>query len=175
MDTDGENLALRIFLLHYQNPGVTIAAMRNALRRTGFDGCWPDFVENAVEFATLTKGGAQVWIRYLISLEPKQSKEIKLVLEFSAEKAQGLIAETLGSIDAASFMRPSDKANYIIIDKDYCVFKAFELTDAIQEALEKKLVSVLRLSDLTGISIDGTWEDIQDWRDEFVAQMGAEK
>lgn len=188
VDTDGENLALRTFLLHYQNPGVTITAMRNALRRLGFDGCWPAFVDNAAEFSTLTKGGAQVWIRHLISLEPKP--EVKPVAITTKQSIKAMQDQEFQRYlcgrdprfvlfpredDVPLFMHPSEKASYIIIDKDYCVFKTFELTDAIHEALEKKLVSVLRLGDLTGIAIDGTWEDIQDWRDEFVAQMEVAK
>lgn len=69
LDSDGENQAVRCFLLHYQNPGVSIGALRNALRRSGFDGCWPDWVNGRETSEPITKAGAQLWIRHLFDLE----------------------------------------------------------------------------------------------------------
>jgi hypothetical protein len=69
MDDDGENRAVRTFLLHYGAPGLTVAQMRENMRRAGWDGCWPEWVNNP-EVPYLTKAGAQHWLRHLFSLEP---------------------------------------------------------------------------------------------------------
>lgn len=73
LDTDGENKALRCFLLHYQSHKVSIGSMKYALKRSGFDGAWPEFVESRADDSDhLTKAGAQLWIRHLLSLEETQ-------------------------------------------------------------------------------------------------------
>lgn len=69
VSSDGENQAVRCFLLHYQNPGVSIGALRNALRRSGFDGFWPEWVNGTETSESITKAGAQLWIRHLFELE----------------------------------------------------------------------------------------------------------
>lgn len=73
MSSDGENQAVRCFLLHYQNPGVSIGALRSALRRSGFDGCWPDWVNGMETSESITKAGAQLWIRHLFNLEQEST------------------------------------------------------------------------------------------------------
>lgn len=72
MDEDGENRAVRGFLLLYGTScGVTVGAMRTHLRLYGFDGAWPVWVRDAHENEHLNKSSAQAWLRHLFSLEPK--------------------------------------------------------------------------------------------------------
>lgn len=70
MDDDGENLAVRAFLLYYGGGNTTcpIISMRAHLAHSGFDGCWPAWAA-APNSSTLTKAGAQLWLRHLFSLE----------------------------------------------------------------------------------------------------------
>ncbi len=65
-DEDGENRAVRAFLMIYGTPGLTAAAMAAHMRRSGFDYV-PAWVERSPEF--LTKAGAQLWLRMLFALE----------------------------------------------------------------------------------------------------------
>lgn len=65
-DEDGENRAVRAFLMVYGTPGLTAAAMAAHMRRSGFDYV-PAWVERSPEF--LTKAGAQLWLRMLFALE----------------------------------------------------------------------------------------------------------
>jgi hypothetical protein len=65
---DGENRAVRAFLLHYGAPGLTVGRMRENLRLSGWGGCWPEWV-NTQDREHLTKGGAQDWLRHLFALE----------------------------------------------------------------------------------------------------------
>lgn len=69
VDEDGENRAVRTFLSFYSNTGITIAAMRQGMEIHGWDDCWPSWVTKAQAGETLTKSGAQAWIRHLFSLE----------------------------------------------------------------------------------------------------------
>ena len=71
---DGENRALRYFLAYYGgSSGVTVGKMQAHLRMAGFDGVWPAWCnEPGEDKQHLTKGGAQLWIRHLLSLEPAQ-------------------------------------------------------------------------------------------------------
>ncbi len=72
LDSDGENKAVRCFLLHYQNPPTKVISMRNAFTRAGLQGFWPDFVEGASDTNEhLTKAGAGLWLRHLFDLENK--------------------------------------------------------------------------------------------------------
>jgi hypothetical protein len=69
MDDDGENRAVRSFLLLYGGAsGVTVGAMKKHMSMSGWDGMWPEWV-NAQEREHLTKGGAQHWLRHLFALE----------------------------------------------------------------------------------------------------------
>lgn len=69
LDEEGENRALRMFLAVYSGrSGCTITEMQLALKRSGFDGCWPEWANNS-EVSHLSKSGAQSWIRHLINLE----------------------------------------------------------------------------------------------------------
>lgn len=72
LDEDGENRAVRTFLMLYGGAeNVTVGAMRNHMNRSG----WRDMVPSSAILAHpdthLTKAGAQIWIRHLVSLEPK--------------------------------------------------------------------------------------------------------
>lgn len=62
---DGENRAVRYFLMMYGGQTRTIEGMRKHLQLSGFP-YWPEWAERD---GHLTKGGAQAWIRYLIGLE----------------------------------------------------------------------------------------------------------
>ena len=71
MDDDGENRAVRTFLLHYGGSmGLSVGQMRNNMRMAGWHGCWPAWVDEPGEGGQhLTKAGAQLWLRHLFSLE----------------------------------------------------------------------------------------------------------
>lgn len=67
LDDDGENRAVRAFLMHYGAPGLTVKQQRDNMRRAGWGGCWPGWVPDVD--GHLTKAGAQAWLRHLFSLE----------------------------------------------------------------------------------------------------------
>ena len=67
LDTDGENRAVRAFLMIYGTQGLTAVRMRDHLRASGFDDASPDWVDQAP--GHLTKGGAQHWLRMLFAME----------------------------------------------------------------------------------------------------------
>jgi hypothetical protein len=77
LDEEGENLAVRAFLLYYGggNAACPIISMRAHLARSGFDGCWPAWAA-APNSSTLTKSGAQLWLRHLFALEGRRSAAI---------------------------------------------------------------------------------------------------
>lgn len=82
LDADGENRAVRAFLMLYGTAGLTVGAMKQHMERCGFP-YWPDWVEPStptlegetyitfISKAHLTKYGAQSWLRHLFSLESK--------------------------------------------------------------------------------------------------------
>lgn len=68
LDDDGENQAVRMFLLLYGQPGLTVAHMREHMESAG----WPQVPEWATKpeaQGRLTKAGAQSWLRHLFALE----------------------------------------------------------------------------------------------------------
>jgi hypothetical protein len=65
---DGENQAVRSFLMQYGTPGLTVGKMKTNLRLAGWDGYWPEWA-NEQDKHHLTKGGAQHWLRHLFALE----------------------------------------------------------------------------------------------------------
>lgn len=67
-DTDGENRAVRMFLMMYGAQSCQIDKMRKHMELGGFP-FWPEWVSGAE--GHLTKAGAQSWIRYLFALEPQ--------------------------------------------------------------------------------------------------------
>ena len=69
LDTDGENRALRCFLSLYSLNIVTVGTMARHMECLGWDN-HPGWVD-AADSEHLTKAGAQLWIRYLLSLEAK--------------------------------------------------------------------------------------------------------
>jgi hypothetical protein len=76
LDDDGENRAVRSFLMLYGGANPKIGQMRDHLAMSGFDGCWPDWVLQAFPSDHLTKGGAQSWIRHLFSLEADSAEQV---------------------------------------------------------------------------------------------------
>ena len=68
---DGENQAVRIFLMFYGNPGLTIGGMASSLRRAGWEHTTPDWAVNLAP-QHLTKGAAQAWLRHLFKLEEQK-------------------------------------------------------------------------------------------------------
>jgi hypothetical protein len=69
---DGENRALRTFLMQYScDRSVSVATMAQHMSRSGWSAeYWPHFarqVDNAGKH--LTKAGAQLWIRHLLNME----------------------------------------------------------------------------------------------------------
>lgn len=76
LDEDGENQAVRMFLMMYgccNSP--TVKGMRDHLRLAGFDGCWPEWAKTYDHH--LTKGGAQSWLRYLFGMEATHNAELR--------------------------------------------------------------------------------------------------
>lgn len=74
MDTDGENRAVRAFLMHYGAPGLSVGQMKAKLRMAGWNGCWPAWCdEQGEDKEHLTKAGAQLWLRHLFALESAAS------------------------------------------------------------------------------------------------------
>jgi hypothetical protein len=67
-DAEGENKAVRSFLMLYGQPGLTVGQMKKHMARSGFTS-WPEWVETEPHGAHLTKAGAQLWIRHLFALE----------------------------------------------------------------------------------------------------------
>jgi hypothetical protein len=68
-DAEGENKAVRSFLMLYGQPGLTVGQMKKHMAMSGFKS-WPTWVETEHHGAHLTKAGAQLWIRHLFALEP---------------------------------------------------------------------------------------------------------
>lgn len=71
LDDDGENLAVRSFLSAYSCTATfSIAAMRTHMIRSGWsiEFC-PEFARLEKTTGSLTKAGAQLWIRHLINME----------------------------------------------------------------------------------------------------------
>ena len=68
-DAEGENKAVRCFLMLYGQAGLTVGQMKKHMAMSGFKS-WPVWVD-ADEMAKhhLTKAGAQLWLRHLFSLE----------------------------------------------------------------------------------------------------------
>lgn len=71
LDSDGENLAVRWFLAAYGGGVNNTKRMRDHLDACGYP-YWPEQFADVDE--TLTKGGAQMWLRHLFSLEADRNK-----------------------------------------------------------------------------------------------------
>lgn len=75
LDTDGENRAVRSFLMLYGGQhGISVGSMKTHLRLSGFPH-WPEWAEAEPSPAHLTKAGAQLWIRYLFELENQHEQQ----------------------------------------------------------------------------------------------------
>jgi hypothetical protein len=70
-DAEGENMAVRSFLMVYGQRGLTVGQMKKHVGMSGFKS-WPAWVDTEPEGAHLTKAGAQLWIRHLFALEASQ-------------------------------------------------------------------------------------------------------
>ena len=58
----------------------------------------------------------------------------------------------------------------IIIDPEYRVYKTHKVTPQMIDKVMKGNLSILNTDDMTGINIDCTWSDIQDWQDHFIKE-----
>lgn len=68
VDDEGENIAVRSFLMLYGQPGLTVGQMKKHMDMSGHS-CCPVWVYTEPKGAHLTKSGAQLWIRHLFALE----------------------------------------------------------------------------------------------------------
>jgi hypothetical protein len=73
LDDEGENQAVRSFLKAYGTPGLTVGAMKNHMRLSGYAGLWPDWVGKE-SGQHLTKAGAQLWLRHMFAAEVEQGQ-----------------------------------------------------------------------------------------------------
>ena len=76
LDEDGENQAVRMFLLMYGGQTCTVGGMQQHMKLAGYS-YWPDWVGTADKATHLSKGGAQDWLRYLFGLEETHNAEGK--------------------------------------------------------------------------------------------------
>lgn len=68
LDSDGENRAVRFFLMAYGSQSMTVEMMRNHMSSCGF-ALWPEWAVTPDAQGHLTKAGAQDWLRHLFGLE----------------------------------------------------------------------------------------------------------
>ncbi len=70
MDEEGENQAVRSFLMQYScDRSITVGAMLAHMNHCGWRDLAPPFALAVRPETHLTKSGAQIWIRHLLSLE----------------------------------------------------------------------------------------------------------
>lgn len=70
LDEEGENLAVRAFLLMYGAQSISVKQMQRHMQLSGYNH-WPDWVPARQEGEHLSKAGAQLWLRHLFALEWK--------------------------------------------------------------------------------------------------------
>lgn len=88
LDTDGENRAVRAFLLGLRSEaGRSVAAMRSHMKYSGFPH-WPQWVADSAPGVHLTKAGAQSWLRHLFGLESTNALDAPLT-----QAARDVLAE----------------------------------------------------------------------------------
>lgn len=75
LDDDGENRAVRSFLMQYGLQGLTVLRMRNHMELSGWHDCWPEWVNDPANEGHLTKGGAGDWLRFLFKLEDRATAQ----------------------------------------------------------------------------------------------------
>lgn len=91
LDTDGENRAVRAFLMLYGQQGVTAKSMQAHMEAMGYPYA-PDWVDRSP--GHLTKGGAQLWLRMLFDLEGARLRALEVITE-----CRDALAEELGAWD----------------------------------------------------------------------------
>lgn len=100
IDTDGENRAVRAFLLLYGgSAGVTTTQMRRHMEASG-SPLWPEWAAHADRH--LTKGGAQDWLRHLFALEA--SAQPAITPETGSAPPQRASAITSESVQAVPLL-----------------------------------------------------------------------
>ena len=58
---------------------------------------------------------------------------------------------------------------YLIIDKDYCVFKTNVISGQSRNALKAGLISIIDVKNMEGMDIDGwSFSKVQDWSDNMI-------
>lgn len=75
LDEDGENQAVRTFLMAYGEPGLTVARMRRHMELAGWPQA-PEWTTKPEAQGHLTKGGAQDWLRHLFALERPAGQQL---------------------------------------------------------------------------------------------------
>lgn len=56
---------------------------------------------------------------------------------------------------------------YLIIDEQHRIYKATFLSGYVRSQAKQGNLSVVNLMDTTGMNIDGSWSDIQEWDPSF--------
>lgn len=84
IDEDGENRAVRAFLLGLQINCISVPSMKSHMKACGWPH-WPDWVENDQGY--LTKMGQQLWLKHLFDLVPNNKVRILCQAE-QAEKVK---------------------------------------------------------------------------------------
>jgi len=94
LDEDGENQAVRMFLMAYGEPGLTVARMRRHMELAGWPQA-PDWALKPEAQGHLTKAGAQSWLRHLFALEKPDGKALlnQAMTELRGMSRDELIAE----------------------------------------------------------------------------------
>jgi hypothetical protein len=52
---------------------------------------------------------------------------------------------------------------YIVIDNEYCIYKTDVLTGKLRSKCKQGDISIIQVSSLKGMNLDGTWSDINEW------------
>lgn len=77
VDEEGENRAVRTFLMQYScDRSGTVGAMLAHMNMSGWRGTAPDFALNVRPETHLTKAGAQIWLRHLFGLEGGNTNQV---------------------------------------------------------------------------------------------------
>jgi hypothetical protein len=83
---DGENLAVRCFLMLYTGGATMVRDIREGMRTAGFPH-WPEWVE-ADDAGSLSKLGAQNWLRHLFALENPPASKVAHACHIDLEVGQ---------------------------------------------------------------------------------------